>query len=104
MKNTLKTEKTVALGEIKLQHDLICEVEKVKAATSAHSMVGVILFLAYLLFPSNPTLKFPVISYNSLLLNLPVQVNVVNNMSVFDANLNILSYYVWTGPPQFHFQ
>ena len=49
----------VTSGEIDLQskHDLICHVAKVKAATSAHSMADVIPFLAYLLFPSNPTLR-----------------------------------------------
>jgi len=60
-RNTRKIPKklmTVASGEINLQgkHDLICQVAKVKAATSTHSMDDVILFLAYLLFPLNPTL------------------------------------------------
>ena len=38
-------------GEINLQskQDIICQVTKVKPATSAH-------FLAYVIFPSNPTL------------------------------------------------
>ena len=50
---------TVASAEINLQskHDLIRHVAKVKAATSAHSMADVIPFLAYLLFPLNPTLR-----------------------------------------------
>jgi len=50
---------TVTSAKINLQskHDLICHVAKVKAATSAHSMADVIPFLAYLLFPWNPTLK-----------------------------------------------
>jgi len=49
---------TVASGKINLQskHDLICHIVKVKATVSAHSMADVIPFLAYLLFPSNPTL------------------------------------------------
>ena len=47
---------TVASGEINLQskHD---HVAKVKAALSANSMAGVINFLVYLLFSSNPTLR-----------------------------------------------
>ena len=59
MKNTWKTKKTVAPGKINLQskRDLICHVVKVKDATSAHSMADVMPFLAYLLFPSNPTLQ-----------------------------------------------
>jgi len=50
---------TVASGEINLQrkHNLICHAAKVKAAMSAHSMADVIPFLAYFLFPSNPTLQ-----------------------------------------------
>jgi len=52
---------TIASGEINLQskQDLtcICHIAKVKAAMSAHSMADVIPFLAYLLFPSNPTLR-----------------------------------------------
>ena len=49
---------TVASGEMNLQgkHQLICHVAKVNAATSAHSMADVVPFLAYLIFPSNPTL------------------------------------------------
>jgi len=44
---------SVASAKINLQskHDLIRQVAKVKAATSAHSMADVIPFLAYLLFP-----------------------------------------------------
>ena len=42
-------------GEIYLQNkqDIICQVKKVKLATSAHYVVDVILFLAYIKFPSN---------------------------------------------------
>ena len=42
-------------GEINLQskQDIICRVEKVKPATSAHYVVDVIPFLAYIIFPSN---------------------------------------------------
>ena len=59
-KNTWKNEKTLAPGEINLQskHYLICHAAKVKTATSAHSMADVIPFLACLLFPSNPTLRY----------------------------------------------
>ena len=47
---------TVASGEINLQSsDLICHVAKGKGARSAHSMADVIPFLAYLIFPANPT-------------------------------------------------
>jgi len=50
---------TITSGEINLQskHNLICHVPKVKATTSTHSMADVISFLAYLLFPLNPTLR-----------------------------------------------
>ena len=52
---------TVASAEINLpsKHDFICHVEKVKAATSAHSMADVHLFLAYLFSPfkSNASIK-----------------------------------------------
>ena len=46
-------------GEINLQskQDIICHVAKVKPATSAHYGAGVIPLLAYLIFPSNPTLR-----------------------------------------------
>jgi len=61
-RNTSKTANklmTVASAEINLQskHDLICHLGKVKAATLVHSMADVILFLACLLFPLNPTLR-----------------------------------------------
>ena len=51
------TATTVASGEINMpsKHNLICHVAKVKAATSAHSMADVILFLGNLIFPFNPT-------------------------------------------------
>ena len=52
---------TVASGEINLQskHDLICHVAKVKAATSAHSMVDVIPFFSVFIIPfkSNALIK-----------------------------------------------
>ena len=46
-------------GEINLQskQDIICHVAKVKLATSAHYGADVIPLLAYLIFPSNPTLR-----------------------------------------------
>ena len=46
-------------GEINLQskQDIICLVAKVKPTTSAHSVADVIPFLAYIIFPSNPTLR-----------------------------------------------
>ena len=45
-------------GEINLQskQDIISHVVKVKPTTSAHYVAGVIPFLAYIIFPSNPTL------------------------------------------------
>ena len=48
---------TVTSGEINLQskQDIICHVAKVKHTTSAHSLAAVIPFLAYITFPSNPT-------------------------------------------------
>ena len=44
-------------GEINLQskRDIICQVAKGKPAKSAHYVVDVIHFLAYIIFPSNPT-------------------------------------------------
>ena len=46
-------------GEINLQskQDIICHVTKVKPTTPAHSVADVVLFLAYIIFPSNPTLR-----------------------------------------------
>ena len=46
-------------GEINLQskQDIICHVAKVKPAASAHCVADVIPFLAYITFPSNPTLR-----------------------------------------------
>ena len=46
-------------GEINLQskQDIISHVAKVKPTTSAHYVVDVIPFLAYIIFPSNPTLR-----------------------------------------------
>ena len=46
-------------GEINLQskQDIICHVAKVKPTTSEHSVANVIPFLAYITFPSNPTLR-----------------------------------------------
>ena len=45
-------------GEINLQsmQDIISHVAKVKPTTSAHYVADVIPFLAYVIFPSNPTL------------------------------------------------
>ena len=46
-------------GEINVQskQDIICHVEKVKPVPSAHYVADVIPFLAYIIFPSNPTLR-----------------------------------------------
>ena len=46
-------------GEINLQsqQDIICHVAEVKPITSEHSVADVIPFLAYIIFPSNPTLR-----------------------------------------------
>ena len=46
-------------GEINLQskQDIICHVAKVKPTSSAHYVADVIPFLAYIKFPSNPTLR-----------------------------------------------
>ena len=46
-------------GEINLQskQDIICHAAKVKPTTSALSVADVIPFLAYMIFPSNPTLR-----------------------------------------------
>ena len=46
-------------GEINLQskQDIISHVAKVKPTTSAHSVADVIPFLAYIIFPSTPTLQ-----------------------------------------------
>ena len=46
-------------GEINLQskQDIICRVTKVKSATSAHYKADVRPFLAYVIFPLNPTLR-----------------------------------------------
>ena len=46
-------------GEINLQskQDIICHEAKVKTTTSEHSVADVIPFLAYIMFPSNPTLR-----------------------------------------------
>ena len=45
-------------GEINIQskQDTICHVAKVKPTTSAHYVADVIPSLAYIIFPSNPTL------------------------------------------------
>ena len=50
---------TITSGEINLQskQDIICHIAKVKPATSAHYLVDVIPFLAYVIFPSNPMLR-----------------------------------------------
>ena len=39
------------------KEDIICDVAKVKPATSAHYMADVLPFLAYVIFPSNSTLR-----------------------------------------------
>ena len=46
-------------GEINLQSKqyIISHVAKVKPTTSAHYVADVIPFLAYIMFPSNPTLR-----------------------------------------------
>ena len=46
-------------GEINLQskQDIICHEAKVKPTTSEQSVADVIPFLAYIMFPSNPTLR-----------------------------------------------
>ena len=46
-------------GEINLQskQDIISLVAKVKPTKSAHYVADVIAFLAYIIFPSNPTLR-----------------------------------------------
>ena len=50
---------TITSGEINLQskQDIICHVAKLKPATSAHYLADVIPFLAYVIFPLNPTLR-----------------------------------------------
>ena len=56
---TGKTVITHPSGEINLQskQDIVSHVAKVKPTTSAHYVAGVIPFLAYIIFPSNPTLR-----------------------------------------------
>ena len=46
-------------GKINLQskEDIICHTAKVKPTTSAYYAADVIPLLAYLIFPSNPTLR-----------------------------------------------
>ena len=46
-------------GEKNLQskQDIISHVAKVKPTTSAHYVADLIPFLAYIIFPSNPTLR-----------------------------------------------
>ena len=41
------------------QQDIICHLEKVKPATSAHYVVDVVPFLAYIIFPSNQRFDKP---------------------------------------------
>ena len=50
---------TITSGEIKLQskQGIICHVAILKPATSAHYLADVIPFLAYVIFPSNSTLR-----------------------------------------------
>ena len=61
-RNTRKFAKqlmTDTSTEINLQskQDIISHVAKVKPTTSAHYVADVIPFLAYIMFPSNPTLR-----------------------------------------------
>ena len=61
-RNTLKFANklmTDTSGEINLQskQDIIRHVAKVKPTTSAHYVADLIPFLAYIIFPSNPTLR-----------------------------------------------
>ena len=44
-------------SDLQSKHDIICHVAKVKPATSAHHVAEVTPFLAYIIFPSNPTLR-----------------------------------------------
>ena len=46
-------------GEINLQskQDIICHIAKVKPGRSAHYVADIIPLLAYIIFPSNPTLR-----------------------------------------------
>ena len=39
------------------KQDIVCYIAKVKSATSAHYLAHVISFLAYVMFPLNPTLR-----------------------------------------------
>ena len=51
---------TNTFGEIKSQskQDInVCHIAKVKSATSAHYLAHVISFLAYVMFPLNPTFR-----------------------------------------------
>ena len=50
---------TNTFGEINSQsmQDIVCHIAKVKSATSAHYLAHVISFLAYVMFPLNPTLR-----------------------------------------------
>ena len=54
--NKLKTNTSGEINSQSKQDITVCHVAKVKSATSAHYLAHVIPFLAYVLFPLNPTL------------------------------------------------
>ena len=54
--NKLMTDTSGKINSLSIQ-DIICHLAKVKPATSAHHVTDVIPFLAYMIFPSNPTLR-----------------------------------------------
>ena len=54
--NKLMTDTSGEINSLSIQ-DIICHVAKVKPATSAHHVAEVTPFLAYIIFPSNPTLR-----------------------------------------------
>ena len=54
--NKLMTHTSGKINSLSIQ-DITCHLAKVKPATSAHHVTDVIPFLAYMIFPSNPTLR-----------------------------------------------
>ena len=54
--NKLMNDTSGKINSLSIQ-DFTCHLSKVKAATSAHHVTDVIPFLAYMIFPSNPTLR-----------------------------------------------
>ena len=54
--NKLMTDTSSKIN-LQSKQDIICHEAKVKPTTSAHSVADVITFLAYIIFPSNPTLR-----------------------------------------------